>query len=152
MTHAGVQVQGGAAAVRPRGFDSHAGPSLEDYRAAGKELAAAVGQEGLPLVEEAVAFDVAPGANIALFALVDFKAERSLGLLEKSFSRFGSVRGHGLLAAALNDFGPKGVELAKKIPAPDPNMENFDSRAGRHGRVSTAPCRSGWNHRGSMRG
>jgi HEAT repeat protein len=121
-----------AAAVRPRGFDSHAGPSLEDYRAAGKELAAAVGQEGLPLVEEGVAFDVAPGANIALFALVDFKAERSLGLLEKSFGRFGSVRGHGLLAAALNDFGPKGVELAKRVPAPDPNKENFDSRAGRH--------------------
>jgi HEAT repeat protein len=122
-----------AVAVRDPGWGSRAGPDVGTYRGSGTRIAAAVGREAIPLLEELASFDdEPPGPGVAIFALAHFKEDRSLPVVVAAGARVGPVRSGNLVAAALRDFGEKGIEAAKTIPAPDPDKERFAERAGRH--------------------
>jgi HEAT repeat protein len=124
-----------AALVRHPGFMKRSGPGVGDYMGAGKTFAAAVGEEAIPLLEEVVTFNSGPpGPGIAIFALAEFKRERSIPVIVKSAMglRPYLARGGNLVAAALHEFGEKGVEAAKRIPAPDPQKAQYRGRASRH--------------------
>jgi len=123
-----------ASRVRHRDFASHGGPGLGTYRETGRTLAEAAGEEAIPLIEAAAAFDSDfAGSGSAIFALAELKQERSIPVIVGALSRkFVLLKGGNLAAAALEAFGEKGIEAAKAIPAPDPAKENYASRAGRH--------------------
>ncbi len=122
-----------AAAFRPRGFMNRGGPSVGDYQAAGRHVADAVGEAGIPLLEAALAFDADPlYPGIAVCALACLKQERSVPVIAESFARVRGARGGSLVALALQEFGEKGIEAAKHIPTPDPDKERFGVRARRH--------------------
>src|SRR5262249_49723950 len=68
-----------AGLVQDPGFRDRAGPAVETYRAAGKRVAEAVGKEAVPLLEAVAAFGTpAPPPGVAVFALAEFKQERSI--------------------------------------------------------------------------
>ena len=122
-----------AGLVRDHGFMSRAGPSVDTFRGAGKRVAEAVSPKAVPLLEAAIlwrADSVGPG--IAVFALAQFKQDRSIRVLASDFNGPGWARGGNLVAAALPAFGAKGIEAAKKVPAADPSKERFAHRASRH--------------------
>jgi len=119
-----------ASRVRHPGFDFRGGPSIGHYEQAGKRLAEAVGPEAVPLLEAAVAFEQ---SGIAIFALAQFKEERSIAVLAKALGQRHYIRRGGDIAAvALQAFGEKGIEAAKSVPPPQPEKPQYESRASRH--------------------
>jgi HEAT repeat protein len=124
-----------AGRVRDRGFMMHGGPSVGTYQAAGKRVAKATGKQAVPLLEVAVAAGadcVIPG--VALFALAEFKQERSIPVIVKSLAgqRWYVRRGSNLAAIALKQFGEKGIAAARNIPKPDPARARYSYRSRRH--------------------
>lgn len=129
----------------------HLGPSIGDYHGAGKRLAMEVGKAAIPVLRDAVVrgeryFSYPPQPAVAAFALAELKDLDSLQLIAKSAGRLGSVirvragrgeRGEGrptgsLAAAVLRAFGEAGIELAKSVPPPNPELEHFGARTHRH--------------------
>jgi HEAT repeat protein len=127
-----------AAVVRNPGFfGGRAGPDVGTFQAAGTRIADALGRESIALLEEIATFnDEPPGTTVAIFSLARFKEERSIPVVSAAGASVEVVRGGNPVAHALRQFGAKGIEAAKAIPAPDPNKDQFASRAGRH-RVGT---------------
>jgi hypothetical protein len=119
--------------ARHGGFMSRAGPSLGTFRGAGERLAAAVGRDAIPLLEEALAFAGTSGAPSTMaFALAVFKEERSIPPLLEAAPRVWAVRGGHPLVVALQEFGAKGVEAAAAVAPPDPAAAGLAGRAARH--------------------
>ncbi len=112
------------------GFQSHVGPSVDDYRFVGKHIAKAIGPEAVPLLEAAIVWKT--GAGSAAFALAEFKQPRSIDLLVKYCGNVGWARGGSIAAHALKEFGEAGIAAAKKVPVANPNKARFDRRVRRH--------------------
>ena len=123
------------ARIHSSGFGNHAGPSTKDFQNVGRDYAKVGGKEAVPLFEAAVAFNTnLPSRDTALFALSALKEDRSIpvivaaaGMAQPRGERVGN-----LFAIALGEFGEKGTEAAKAIPAPRPALPNFESRGARH--------------------
>jgi len=128
-----------AALIVPFDHWHHIGPSVAGYQAAGVQMAKLLGAEAVPLLEAALVWQsdgTSPG--VAAFALAKLGQERSIEVLVARAATIGQARGSSLAAAALRDFGPKGIEAAAKVPAPDPAREEFGGRVGRHRAVTEA--------------
>src|SRR5262249_10133461 len=96
-------------------------------------LAQTVGPDCVPLLEVSLIFqDQPPDPLIAMFALAHFKQERSIAAIVQAAPHAHVLRDGNPVAVGLNQFGEKGIEAAKKIPAPAPDKDRFDSRAARH--------------------
>jgi HEAT repeat protein len=126
-----------AGLLRHPGFMKRSGPHVGDYRAAGKTVAERVGRKAVPLLEAAVVWGAdALRSGVAAFALAQFREDRSLEILVSHAGALGWVRGESLAAAALGDYGEKGIAAAKEVPAADPNKPRFSRRVGRHRAVT----------------
>jgi len=120
------------ARIRHGFYMLHTGPDVGHYKGAGKQMAEAVGEAGIPLLEAAVAFGADPGPiEIPAFALAQFKQERSIPVLVAAFPEARRLRSGNPISVALEEFGEKGIEAAKKIPPPDPAKERYEARASR---------------------
>ena len=128
-----------AGLVQDPGFMNRGGPTVATFQGAGKRVAKAVGTEAVPLLEATIVWradSVRPG--IAVFALAELKQERSIDVLVSQLGQVAWIRGTSLVAVALQSFGPKGIEAAKRVPPPDPSKARFASRVSRHrGRANT---------------
>jgi len=89
-------------------------------------------QSDLPLVEAACLFDQGViRRGVAAFALAQWKQPRSMPVLAASFN-MGSLGGSNPAALALADFGPRGAELAAKVPPPAPGEHDTGLRMTSH--------------------
>ena len=101
-----------AAGVRRR-FQDAAGKD-------GAQAAELLGADALPLLEAAIVWRadrIQPG--VAAFALARFQQERSIAVLLAHAAGIGTARRGSLAAAALRDFGDKGIATAVR-PATAP--------------------------------
>ncbi len=89
-------------------------------------------QSDLPLVEATCLFDQGViRRGVAAFALAQWKQPRSMPVLAASFN-MGSLGGANPAALALADFGPRGAELAAKVPPPAPGQHDTGLRMTSH--------------------
>lgn len=106
----------------------HRAPQLTDYAAAGKRLAKHLGAKARPVLEEIALLGARHGeSRLATFALASIGDERSIPVIVAV-----ARRDPAAAAMALEAFGEKGIEAARRIPKPDPERPAFAGRGRRH--------------------
>ena len=123
-------------------FVSRAGPTARQFRSQGRRLAESLDPEALPLLESTMVFGAlgtasdasfrVPSTPTLLFAVAHHGDLRSIELITRLYDGPRLCRDDDLLALALADFGPDGLEAAAAIPPPNPERTGFGSRAGAH--------------------
>src|SRR5262249_44331281 len=103
-------------------------PMIPDYHVGGSIVSGSVGKDGVPLLEASLALGTDLHPLCAAYALGHLKQDRSIDVVVKMMPGLWSQRGfRGGEVLAM--FGAKGIEVARKIPPPDPKKANYDQRA-----------------------
>jgi hypothetical protein len=128
-----------ANAIRSPGWTHILGPTVDDFRFAGREVAEKLGPEAASLLASAIVW----GADrisppVAAFALAHLKHDASIPIISKNAAKMGYARGEGLASVVLIEFGEKGIVAAKNVPVADSSRDGFRGRVSRHRAATTA--------------
>jgi hypothetical protein len=104
-------------------------PTVEFHFANAKLMVEQAGKEAYPLIEAAAASQT--DCSNSLLALAAIGSDRSLDLLIRMLPHLSPER-RPQVAFALQQFGPRGIEAAKTVPAAIQGMAGFSSRRGAH--------------------